>query len=101
MGDFSSFSFFFSFFFFLFGYTLIVNVFDETGYAWNPALSIPPLYFLILFLKKPLPFPHISFFLTESNPNLYNLSVQISDETWYTWLYQTLTDYPDSHSQNQ
>ena len=83
---------------FLFRYSLIVNVFHETGYAWTPARSIPIISFPVFFSQKIPLSSHISLFLTNVNPSL---SGQISDETWYTWWYLPMTIYPDGHIQNQ
>ena len=84
------------FFLFPFRYSIIVNVFKETGYSWTLCSEIPPLHFHFLFLKTSALLLFLS--LIESSPPL---SGQKSDETWYTWWYLAMTIYPDCHSQNQ
>ena len=53
-------------------YSIIVNVFDETGYAWTFVHFISSFF----FFKNS--FLHISFFLVSIKPLLYG---QISDKT--------------------
>ena len=76
-------------------YSIIVNVFDETGYAWTLEPSIPSLSFSLSFSQKKSPPSHISLFLTKINPPLSN---QIFDKIWYIWWPPS---FSDSHSQNQ